>query len=167
MYSLKYQIAFYVFASSILFCTVSQAQTVQDSLTKKEIRQQKKQLKVEQGKPLVTPLAGSAYTPELGFTVAGTVMLSYKTNPRDSLIQRSSSPITFGISSTGAIFFSSIVSSYWFQDKLRIYADLWYKDMPDHYWGAGYDNGFIKPKSDSTTGCLTSDLDTGLRSSQE
>jgi len=151
MYTFKYQIVLYAFAGSIMFCTVIQAQTVQDTLTKKEIRQQKKQVKIEQGKPLVTPLAGPAYTPELGFTVAGTVMLSYKTNPKDSLIQRSSSPITFGISSTGAIFFSSIVSSYWFQDKLRIYADLWYKDMPDHYWGAGYDNGFSKPKSDSTT----------------
>lgn len=139
------------FVLGIMICFAGQAQTVQDTLTKKEIRQKKKQLKVEQGKPLVTPLAGPAYTPELGFTIAGTVMLSYKTNPRDSLIQRSSSPITFGVTSTGATFLSSIVSSYWFQDKLRIYADLWYKDMPDHYWGAGYENGYSKPKSDSTT----------------
>jgi outer membrane protein assembly factor BamA len=29
--------------------------------------------------------------------------------------------------------------------------DIWFKDMPDHYWGVGYENGFSKPKSDSTT----------------
>ena len=122
-----------------------------DTLTKKEQRKLKKQLKIEQGKPLITPLAGPAYTPEMGFTVAGSIMLSYKTNPRDSLIQRSSSPISFGVSSTGAIFFSTIVSSFWLQDKLRMYADVWYKDMPDHYWGAGFENAYNKPKSDSTT----------------
>lgn len=122
-----------------------------DTLSKRKIRQAKKQEKIDLGKPLFTPLAGPAYTPELGFTLAGGFMLSYKTNPLDSLIQRSSSPIMFGASSTGAIFISTIVSSYWLKDKLRIYADIWYKNMPDHYWGAGYDNGYAKPKSDSTT----------------
>ena len=117
----------------------------------KEQRQIKKQEKVKQGKPLFTPLAGPAYTPELGFTLAGGFMLSYKTNPKDSLIQRSSSPIMFGVSSTGGIFFSTIVSSYWFEDNLRVYADIWYKDMPDHYWGVGYDNALFMPKSDTTT----------------
>lgn len=122
-----------------------------DTASKKELRALKKQEKIKQGKLLFTPLAGPAYTPELGFTLAGGLMLSYKTNPRDSLIQRSSSPIVFGASSTGGMFFSTIVSSYWFKDKLRIYADIWFKDMPDNYWGAGYENGFSKPKSDSTT----------------
>jgi hypothetical protein len=80
------------FVLGIMICFAGQAQTVQDTLTKKEIRQKKKQLKVEQGKPLVTPLAGPAYTPELGFTIAGTVMLSYKTNPRDSHFDRCDLP---------------------------------------------------------------------------
>lgn len=120
-------------------------------LSKKEVRKQRKQQKVLDGKPLLTPLAGPAYTPELGFTIAGGFMLSYKTNPGDSLIQRSSSPIMFGASSTGAVFFSTIVTSYWFQDRIRLNADIWFKDMPDHYWGAGYENGYSVPKSDSTT----------------
>ena len=122
-----------------------------DTLTKKEHRKLKKQRKIEQGKLLVTPLAGPAYTPEMGFTVAGGLMISYKTNPKDSLIQRSSSPIMLGASSSGAVFISSIVSTYWFKDKLRIYGDFVYKDMPDNYWGVGYDNAFNTPKSDSTT----------------
>jgi hypothetical protein len=124
-----------------------------DTLTKKEIRKQKKQLKIDQGKPLLTPLAGPAYTPELQFTLAGGFLLSYKTNPRDSLIQRSSSPLMFGITSTGAYFFSSIVSTYWLEDKLRIYGDIWFKNMPDHYWGAGYESAYQTVKSDSTTAC--------------
>ncbi len=122
-----------------------------DTLTKKEQRKLKKQIKIEQGKPLFTPLAGPAYTPEMGFTVAGGVLISFKTKPSDSLIQRSSSPFMFGVSSTGAIFFSSVVSTFWLQDKIRVYGDIWFKDMPDNYWGAGYENGYNTPKSDSTT----------------
>jgi hypothetical protein len=140
---------FAVFIVILCFPAILLAQ--EDSLSRKEIRMQKKQLKVEQGKLLITPLAGPAYTPEMGFTLAASIMLSYKTNPRDSLIQRSSSPVSFGASSTGAIFFSSIISTFWFQDKLRIYGDIWYKDMPDHYWGAGYENAVSIPKSDTTT----------------
>ena len=122
-----------------------------DTLSKKEQRSNKKQMKVEQGKPLFTPLAGPAYTPEMGFTIAATLMTSFKTNKEDSLIQRSSAPIVFGGSSTGALFFSTILTSYWFEDKLRILADVWYKDMPDHYWSVGYDNAYNTQKSDSTT----------------
>jgi outer membrane protein assembly factor BamA len=36
-------------------------------------------------------------------------------------------------------------------DFYRTYAEFWYKKMPDHYWGVGYDNGINVPKSDTTT----------------
>ncbi|MCJ7716676.1 MAG: BamA/TamA family outer membrane protein [Anaerolineales bacterium] len=126
-------------------------QAAADTITKKELRQQKKQLKIDQGKLMFVPVAGPSYTPELGFTLVGGGVLSYKTNPKDSLIQRSVSPIILGTSFTGAIFFSTIISTYWMKDKLRINADIWFKDMPDNYWGVGYENGYNKPKSDSTT----------------
>lgn len=118
---------------------------------KKIHRKAIKQEKIDQGKLMVMPFAGPAYTPELKFTIAGGVLLSFKTNPKDSLIQRSSAPVTFGGSSTGAYFFGVKLTSFWLEDKFRIYADLNYKNMPDNYWGVGYENGFYTPKSDSTT----------------
>jgi hypothetical protein len=122
-----------------------------DTLTRKEIRKQRKQHKIEQGKPMILPLAGPAYTPELQFTLAGGIMVSFKTNPKDTLIQRSSSPIMLGVSSTGAYFFGTKITSFWKQDKWRIYADINFKDMPDNYYGTGYDKGLNTPRSDSTT----------------
>lgn len=118
---------------------------------KKIARKQKKQEKIEKGKLMVLPLAGPAYTPELEFTIAGSVMLSYKTNPKDTLIQRSSSPISIGVSSTGAYFFGTKVTTFWRQDSWRIYADINFKDMPDNYYGVGYDAGLNTYVSDSTT----------------
>lgn len=153
-----------IFTLSLAFLTLAQEQNQtpatmeelkleleQDSLTKKEVRKAKKSWKIENGKPMFLPLIGPAYTPEMGFTIAGGTMISFKTNPKDSLIQRSSSPVMLGLTSTGGYFASSIVTTYWLQDKLRINGDFWIKNMPDHYFGVGYDDAFNTPKSDSTT----------------
>ena len=118
---------------------------------KKAARKARKQKKIDEGKLMVMPLAGPAYTPELELTIAATAMISFKTNPKDSLIQRSSTPLVLGGSSTGAFFGSSVVSTFWFEDKMRIYGDFWFKDMPDNYWGVGYEDGKNTVKSDSTT----------------
>lgn len=118
---------------------------------KKAARKEKKQEKIDQGKVMIMPLAGPAYTPELEFTLAGGVMISFKTNPEDSLIQRSSSPMMLGVSSTGAYFIGTKITSFWKQDKLRIYADLNFKNMPDNYWGVGFNEGYTTEKGDTTT----------------
>jgi hypothetical protein len=87
---------------------------------KKAARKAKKQEKIASGKLMITPLAGPAYTPELGFTIAGGIMTSFKTNKSDSLIQRSSAPIMLGVSSTGAYFLQTKWTTFWLQDKMRI-----------------------------------------------
>ena len=127
---------------SILILILLSSDLIGQELTKedkKASRKARKQEKVESGKLLITPLAGPAYTPELGFTIAGGIMTSFKTNLTDSLIQRSSAPIMLGVSSTGAYFLQSKWTTFWLEDKMRIYSDLNFKDMPDNYWGIGYD----------------------------
>jgi hypothetical protein len=118
---------------------------------KKARRKAKNQEKIDQGKFMITPLAGPAYTPELRFTLAVGIMTSFKTNRKDSLIQRSSAPIMAGITSTGAYFIGTKLSTFWLQDKIRSYADINFKNMPDNYYGVGFQAGRDTPKSDSTT----------------
>ena len=146
--NLIYILAFFLALPSLALPSLAQEQ---DTLSKKEERKAKKVWKEEHGKLMVTPLVGPAYTPEMGFTVAGGIMMSFKTNPEDSLIQRSSTPVMLGITSNGGFFASSIVTTYWLKDKLRINGDIWIKQMPDNYFGIGYDNAYNTPKSDSTT----------------
>ena len=135
----------------IIFFIGSQAFPQGVTKDKKALRKAKKEQKIKEGKLMITPLAGPAYTPELEFTLAGGVMLSFKTNPTDSLIQRSSSPLMLGVSSTGAVFFGTRFTSFWKQDTWRIYADINFKDMPDNYYGVGYDDGLNTLRSDTTT----------------
>ncbi len=100
---------------------------------------------------MISPIIVPGYTPELGGLIAVGGLTSFKTNKSDSLIQRSSLPVTASYSTTAAIVFQSILTSYWFKDKLRINGDFWYKDMPDHFWGVGYESAYSNYKSDSTT----------------
>jgi len=134
----------------ILFSGKITAQGFTDE-EKKVRRKAKNQEKIDQGKFMITPLAGPAYTPELGFTMAVGIMTSFKTNRNDSLIQRSSAPIMAGITSTGAYFMGSELSTFWYRDNIRMYADINFKKMPDNYWGVGFQAGRDTPKSDSTT----------------
>lgn len=141
---------------AIFFITISASGQQSDSTivskeNKKIARKEAKLKKIESGKLMITPLAGPAYTPELGFTIAGGIMTSFKTKKSDSLIQRSSAPIMIGFSSTGAFFVQTKWTTFWLEDKLRIYADINFKTMPDNYWGVGYEEARNTEKSDSTT----------------
>jgi hypothetical protein len=118
---------------------------------KKAARKAKKQKKIDEGRFMMFPIAAPGYTPELGALVAAGGLMSFKTNRHDSLIQRSSMPFTVAYTTTGAIVAQAILTSYWFKDKLRINADLWIKDMPDNYWGVGYEKASEMHQSDTTT----------------
>jgi hypothetical protein len=97
----RFCVTYFILSLFISIPLLAQDQTKEE---KKAARKAKKQEKIESGKLMITPLAGPAYTPELGFTIAGGIMTSFKTNKSDSLIQRSSAPIMLGVSSTGAFF---------------------------------------------------------------
>lgn len=133
----------------------AQKPSKEERKAKKEDRKARKDSikadKLENGKLMFTPLAGPAYTPELGGVLAATAMITFKTDPDDTVIQRSSTPLVVGVTTTGAYFFSSVVSTYWLEDKLRVTGDFWFKNMPDNYWGVGYDSARNTVEGDSTT----------------
>ncbi len=143
-----------LFTIAIAVASVLQAQTSQtpsDTLTKRELRKLKRAEKVREGKFLITPLVGPAYTPELGFTIAGGILTSWRTDKTDSTLQRSSAPINVGWGSNGAVFVSSKLTTFWNHDKIRANADVWFKNMNDNYFGVGYDTNEHTSKSDTTT----------------
>lgn len=133
----------------------AQSDTITEKQIEKQIEKAKKdstrESKVALGQSLISPLIVPGYTPELGGLLAVGGLWSFKTKKTDSLIQRSSLPFTFSLTTTGATVIQARPTTYWLKDKLRINAELWYKDMPDNYWGVGAENAKNNPKSDSTT----------------
>ncbi len=99
----------------------------------------------------VTPYIAPGYTPEMGGLLAAGGLFSFKTSMDDTVSQRSSFPLAIAYSTTGAVTVSNVLTSYWREDRLRIPVDLWFKTMPDHYYGVGYDAGRYTAKSDTTT----------------
>ena len=66
--------------------------------------EKRKKIKAERlaaGKPVFSPVVGPGYSPDAGLALALGGLLSFKTNPKDSLIQRSSLPATFLVSTLG------------------------------------------------------------------
>jgi len=142
----------------LIFCNsfTTYAQNLNESkpdttISKKQLRKQKRAEKLAHGDMLFTPFAAPGYTPELGGLIAVGALVTFKTKKTDSLIQRSSAPVNISYTTKGAVVANAILSSFWFQDKIRIYGNFWYKNMPDNYWGIGYQKNYNNYESDSTT----------------
>src|SRR5262245_63537038 len=84
------------------------------------------------------------------FLIVGGALMSWKAgrNPR---LQRSTLSTTVSYSTIGALNLNATLTSFWLEDRLRISADFALKDMPDNYWGVGYEAGLSPPSGDSTT----------------
>jgi hypothetical protein len=111
-------------------------------------REEKPRFALTFGKLWITPLIGPAYTPELGFVIAGGTLLSYRF---DDGSPRSSAPIALSYSTTGALTFTTKPEMYLLDDRLRVDAYFGDKSMTDNYFGVGYQAGNLTPLSETTT----------------
>jgi len=107
--------------------------------------------RVKLGKPKFTPFVAPVYTPEVDFMVTVGGLLSFKVNALDSLLQRSSVPFSAGYSTNKSLSVNFRPYIYGRNDKWRIFGNLWLKNMPDNYWGVGFQNGKNVLKTDTTT----------------
>lgn len=107
--------------------------------------------KIEFGQSLFTPFVAPAFSPELGFLISAGGLYTFKVQKENPILERSSIPFAAGISSNGSVQFNARLTLYGKDDKHRTSGELWFKDMPDNYFGVGYDKGKNTPLSDSTT----------------
>ena len=114
-------------------------------------RAEKKEAAIEEGRPFLSVLAGPGYTPENGLLIGGGILYTFKTNAKDSLIQRSSIPINTFISSKGNYGFNAKMATFWFQDKLRINFVGKFSNANDNYFGVGFSEIDRLSLGDSTT----------------
>ena len=106
-------------------------------------------------KTLITPFVTPGYTPEQGALLSLGALISFRPSPfykigGKDLVQRSTIVFNGSYSTTKAITANAKLTSFLLGDQLRVYADVTVKNMPDHYFGVGYEAG-KKPEGDSTT----------------
>ncbi len=98
-----------------------------------------------------TPFAAPSYSPELEVLISGGGLMTFSLQKKNPLVSRSSIPFSIGYSSNGSLTGNIKANIFGRNDKWRLVVDYWFKNMPDHYWGVGYENATNLPKSDSTT----------------
>lgn len=98
-----------------------------------------------------TPFLAPSLSPEVGIMLVGGGLISFKLDRTDRFLQPSSIPFSFGYSSNGSSNFNFRPTLFFKNDKNRVSGDIWMKDMPDNYWGVGYDAAKNPSKPDSTT----------------
>jgi len=99
----------------------------------------------------ITPFIAPAVSPEVGVMLVGGGLISFKLDKKNKIVQRSSVPFSFGYSSNGTANMNIRPSIFFKNDKNRLSGDIWMKDMPDNYWGIGYDAAREPSEPDSTT----------------
>lgn len=109
------------------------------------------QWKIAHGRSTLTPFLAPSYTPETSVMLTAGGLYTFMFNKNDKLLSRSTIPFSIGYSINGSVNASIRANIYGIQDKLRITGEWWHKNMPDNYWGVGYDKGMYTPESDSTT----------------
>jgi hypothetical protein len=107
--------------------------------------------KIARGRSTLTPFAAPSYTPETSVMLTVGGLYTFKISPEDKLLSRSTIPFSFGYSTNGSLLVSIRANIYGLSDKLRITGEYWNKNMPDNYWGVGYEKGRYTPESDTTT----------------
>lgn len=141
-----------------LFAVPGHARSRPDSATFREVwhnvnnrMEANKARKIEEGKVIVSPAVIPGYTPELRFMISGGGIISWTNNRQNKQLPRSNMAVGFALSTTGAMVINLRPVTFWANDRFRLNAGFWHKNMPDHYWGVGYLNGYETPESDSTT----------------
>lgn len=107
---------------------------------------------IAEGRPFLSPMVGPGYTPENGLLLGGGFIYTFKTNPKDSLIQRSTLPITTFISTKGNYGFNAKLASFWLKDKIRFNFKGHFSRANDNYFGVGFSEINNLQIGDSTTG---------------
>lgn len=98
-----------------------------------------------------TPILAPSYAPETELMLNLGGLLTFKVKPMDRILQRSSIPFSVGYSTNKSLSANFRPFIYGSENRIRVYGDIWVKNMPDNYWGTGYQKGKRVSEPDSTT----------------
>lgn len=118
------------------------------ALSRKELHGQK----VAQRNLHYNILGGPGYTPDFGFTLGGSALMTFRMNPQDLTQQRSVIPIAIAFMfDGGGINLFSKPQLFFKGDKFRIFGKFSYKNTQENFYGLGYSTNRNYLRSDSTS----------------
>ena len=116
-------------------------------LSKKELKRQKK----AQRNVHYNILGGPSYTPDFGFLIGGSALVTFSMNPKDSTMKRSVVPASVALMFKGGLNIVVKPQLFFKNDKFRIFGQFIYKNTQENYYGVGYttNKNYIRGKETS------------------
>lgn len=151
---MKKYILFFI-AISVTFTTVAKEESLAKTdsinttiLTKKELHRQR----VAQRNFHYNILGGPSYTPDFGFLIGGSALMTFRMNPQDTTMRRSVIPMALAFMFEGGGLNLMVKPQLFFKDdKFRIFGVLNYKNTRENFYGIGYNTNKNYERSDSTS----------------
>ncbi len=151
---MKKYILFFI-ALSVTFTTVAKEESLAKTdsttttiLTKKELHRQR----VAQRNFHYNILGGPSYTPDFGFLIGGSALMTFRMNPKDTTMRRSVVPMALAFMFEGGGLNLMVKPQLFFKDdKFRIFGVLNYKNTRENFYGIGYNTNKNYERSDSTS----------------
>ena len=100
---------------------------------------------------MFTPFLAPSFAPETDLMINAGGLISWSFDKSDTTLQRTALPFFLGYSTNGSFAANVRPSLFTRNDRVRVTGDVWLRDMPDNYWGVGYEKASTTPKGDSTT----------------
>lgn len=151
---MKKYILFFI-ALSVTFTTVAKEESLAKTdsttttiLTKKELHRQR----VAQRNFHYNILGGPSYTPDFGFLIGGSALMTFRMNPQDTTMRRTVIPMALAFMFEGGGLNLMVKPQLFFKDdKFRIFGVLNYKNTRENFYGIGYNTNKNYERSDSTS----------------
>lgn len=151
---MKKYILFFI-AISVTLTTVAKEESLAKTdsttttiLTKKELHRQR----VAQRNFHYNILGGPSYTPDFGFLIGGSALMTFRMNPQDTTMRRSVIPMALAFMFEGGGLNLMVKPQLFFKDdKFRIFGVLNYKNTRENFYGIGYNTNKNYERSDSTS----------------
>lgn len=96
-------------------------------------------------------LGGPSYTPDFGFLIGGSALMTFRTNPNDTTLQRSVLPIAVALMFEGGLNLSTKPQLFFKDDRFRIFGVFAYKNTIENYYGIGYSTNKDYPRGEETS----------------
>ena len=96
-------------------------------------------------------LGGPSYTPDFGFLIGGSALMTFSTMPSDTTLKRSVIPASLAFMFNGGVNVTLKPQLFFKKDRFRIMGQLSYKNTLENYYGVGYSTNRDYTRSDSTS----------------
>lgn len=108
--------------------------TALQTLTKRQLRREQ----VKNRNFHYNILGGPSYTPDYGVLIGGSALMTFRTNPKDTTLQRSIFPFSIAVMFKGGLNLMTRPQLFFKNDRFRIFGQFAYKNILDNYYGIGY-----------------------------